>query len=72
MHSQWRKIRLGFFLVVLFVALLISFYVIVRYPFISLVEPSDGDEFSRNYGPNPIEYKVVNCLAITTIATILI
>ncbi|MDE0937512.1 MAG: hypothetical protein OSA89_16475 [Mariniblastus sp.] len=60
------------FILVMIVALLASFYVIVRYPFISLVEPADGDEFSKNYGRNPIVYKVVNCLAILTIAMILV
>jgi len=59
------------FIAVISVALLVSFYVIIRYPYISLVEPSDSDEFTRNYGRNRIVYKAVNCLAILTIAMIL-
>ena len=49
------------------VGLLSSVYVIIRYPFLSLVEPADGDQFTKHFGMHPIVYKILSCLAILVI-----
>lgn len=51
------------FAVIVAISLLISNYVIVRYPYISLVEPEDGDHFSKHFASagSPI-YKLIKLL----------
>lgn len=44
-----RAIVLSCLGLLVFCCLLLSHYVVIRYPYISLVEPEDGDSFSRHF-----------------------
>jgi hypothetical protein len=52
------------------ISLCVSFYVIVRYPFLSLVEPSGGDHFMEYFGSS--RSGVYRILKIAALAVILI
>jgi len=48
-------------------SLLISNYVIIKYPFISLVDPEDGDPFSQHYASHGSWlYRVLKFIALIT------
>lgn len=53
-------------------ALSASVYVIVRYPYLSLVEPADGDQFTKHFGMQPIVYTILKCLTILTVLTLML
>lgn len=53
--------------------LLISHYVIIRYPYLSLVEPEDGDMFSRHFpSAGSVLYVVLKVIGVLIPLTILL
>jgi len=68
-----RTVLLALILTVMAGALLLSNYVIIKYPYLSLVEPEDGDPFTRHYASHgSCLYSVLKYVAIVTVAGILL
>ena len=68
-----RTVLLSLILTVMAGALLLSNYVIIKYPFLSLVEPEDGDPFSNHYASHgSCLYVVLKFVAVITVAGILV
>lgn len=53
--------------------LLLSNFVIIKYPYLSLVEPDDGDPFTHNYASHgSCLYKVLKYVAMITVAVLIV
>ena len=55
------------------ISLCVSFYVIVRYPFLSLVDPSGGEHFMKYFGSSggPV-YRILKIAALAVISIVII